>query len=213
MSYILINKAGSFKTNDSFIFASNDGWMFFTARQPLIAELSIGGLLFPNIKLETGEEIVYKEGASSIVVKSTVIGRYPRIIEGEPSATADSSPLIRYQHHYDAEKFVVLASFSYKRGRLEGLNFEFYPNDGLLKPGLMGKTISLKLNKDTPLIKLLKKSRKEGASSGSISCKGVAQNTGCSVTTDHDLLEVWASVTGAKRRMEVEVLKILGITL
>ena len=217
MSYINLNTTGSFKTNESFIYDNNNAVMCFTARQPLVVELSISGVIFSNIKLETGEQISYKSGETCIRIHSVVIGRPPRIIYGEPSATADSSPLIRYQHHYDAEKFAVLASFSYKRGKLNSINFEIYKNDGRLKPGLMGKTISLKANKNTPLIKLLKEARKDGASAVCISGRGLEAhipNIGfLLLPSNNEFLEVWASVVGAKRRMEESVLKACGITL
>ena len=216
MSYINLTNAGSFKTNESYIFASNDGAMYFTARQPLLAEFTIDGNVFSNLMLEVGDQVLHKEGSSSIAIKGTVPGRYPRVIYGEPDVMAGSTDLIRYQHFYPEEKFVVVVNFSYKRGRLAGISFELHQNNGLLKPGLMSKTISIKANKSNPVMKLLKKARKDGASAITLSGRGLeahTPNVGYSLLSNHEVLEVWGVVEGAKRRMEEEVLKSFGITL
>ena len=216
MSYININTVGNFKTNESFIYAKNDGVMYFAARQPLVAEVSIDGIIFSNLQLEVGDQLSHKDGSDSIKIRSEDATRYPRVVYGEPAITSGSTDLIRYQHFYPEEKFVVVVNFSYKRGRLAGISFELHQNNGLLKPGLMSKTISIKANKSNPVMKLLKKARKDGASAITLSGRGLeahTPNVGYSLLSNHEVLEVWGVVEGAKRRMEEEVLKSFGITL
>ena len=219
MAYIKL-KGLTNKSNENYDMIFYNKYFKFHARKDMVIELQLDKFVFANVVLNAGDRVSCTEGDKKLLVENEhgkVLGqKLACFIEQECGMMASG---IEYQLYYPEEKFAVVPHLFYnEEEKLEMVSFRMYKNAGLLKPGLTRQTISINLNKKSPLVGLLKEARKQGYDVVNLELDGLYGFKWGEIPTElkglkglKKVQKMWENTQGTKKRPDKENLLKFGI--
>ena len=217
MAYIKLNELTN-KSNENYDLEFSNKEFKFHARKVMVIELQLDKFVFSNVVLNAGDSVSCTEGDKNLLVENEygkVVGqKLVDFIEREVLASG-----INYQLYYPEEKFALVPHLYYNvEERLEMVSFRMCKNAGLLKPGLTRQTISINLNKKSPLVGLLKEARKQGYDVVNLELDGLYGFKWGEIPTElkglkglKKVQKMWENTQGTEKRPDKENLLKFGI--
>ena len=217
MAYIKL-KGLTNKSNENYDMTFSNKEFKFRAKKDMIIELQLDKFVFSNVVLNAGDIVSWTEGDKNLLVENEygkVVGQ--KLVDFIEREVLESG--INYQLYYPEEKFALVPHLFYnEEERLEMVSFRTYKNAGLLKPGLTKQTISINLNKKSPLVGLLKEARKQGYDVVDLKLDGLYGFKWGEVSTElkdlkglKKVQKMWENTQGTEKRPDKENLLKFGI--
>ena len=216
MAYIKL-KGLTNKSNENYDLEFSNKEFKFHARKGMVIELQLDKFVFSNVVLNAGDSVSCTEGDKTLLIEN----EFGKIL-GQKLADfiqQEGESGIQYQLYYPKEKFAVVPHLYYsEEGRLEMVSFRMSKNAGLLKPGLTRQTISINLNKKSPLVGLLKEARKQGYDVVNLELDGLYGFKWGEIPTElkglkglKKVQKMWENTQGTEKRPDKENLLKFGI--
>lgn len=217
MAYIKL-KGLTNKSNENYDMTFFNKEFKLHARKGMVIELQLGKFVFTNLVLAAGDSVSCTEGDKTLLVENEfgkILGQ--KLVDFIEREVLESG--INYQLYYPEEKFALVPHLYYnEEERLEMVSFCMYKNAELLKPGLTRQTISINLNKKSPLVGLLKEARKQGYDVVNLQPNGLYGFKWGEIPTElkglkglNKVQKMWENTQGTEKRPDKENLLKFGI--